>query len=413
MSNDEITNLLTVILIAMIVILFILVVVYLVLRIKTNKPQKREEKTKLDSKQTSKQSEITTYNKQSIFSFMKFDKIEDNMIVRRNGNKFLMLIECQGINYDLMSGLEKNSVEQGFLQFLNTLRYPIQIYVQTRTVNLESGIIKYKERVKEIQDRLIKKQMELNRKESLGYALQDINKARLDVTRERNLYEYGIDIINNTEKMSLNKNILRKHYYVIIDYVPEEINTNSFGKEEISSMAFSELYTKAQSIINALAVCGVNGKILNSEELAELLYVAYNRDESEVYDLEKALNAGYDELYSTAEDVLDKRMKELDKKVEYEAKKLANETVMEVMEERENARRVKQQEAEMDELIRQMASYMVEENESLIGKDVADAAKSKINGEEKVEEETVKTTTRRRGRKKKITKEEEGINEEE
>ena len=413
MSNDEITNLLTVILIAMIVILFILVVVYLVLRIKTNKPQKREEKTKLDSKQTSKQSEITTYNKQSIFSFMKFDKIEDNMIVRRNGNKFLMVIECQGINYDLMSGLERNSVEQGFLQFLNTLRYPIQIYVQTRTVNLESGIIKYKERVKEIQDRLIKKQMELNRKESLGYALQDINKARLDVTRERNLYEYGIDIINNTEKMSLNKNILRKHYYVIIDYVPEEINTNSFGKEEISSMAFSELYTKAQSIINALAVCGVNGKILNSEELAELLYVAYNRDESEVYDLEKALNAGYDELYSTAEDVLDKRMKELDKKVEYEAKKLANETVMEVMEERENARRVKQQEAEMDELIRQMASYMVEENESLIGKDVADAAKSKINGEEKVEEETVKTTTRRRGRKKKITKEEEGINEEE
>ena len=412
MSNDEITNLLTVILIAMIVILFILVVIYLVLRIKINKPQKSEEKTKPNSKQSSKQSEIATYNKQSIFSFMKFDRIEDNMIVRKNGNKFLMVIECQGINYDLMSGLEKNSVEQGFLQFLNTLRYPIQIYVQTRTVNLESGIIKYKERVKEIQDRLLKKQMELNRKESLGYSMSDINKARLDVTREKNLYEYGIDIINNTERMSLNKNILRKHYYVIIDYVPEEINTNNFGKEEISSMAFSELYTKAQSIINALAVCGVNGKILNSEELAELLYVAYNRDESEVYDLDKALNAGYDELYSTAEDVLDKRMKELDKKVEYEAKKLANETVMELMEERENARRVKQQEAEMEDLIRRMASYMVEENESLIGKDVADVAKKKINREGK-KEEKVKTATKRKARKNTTTKEEEGINEEE
>ena len=241
MSNDEITNLLTVILIAMIVILFILVVIYLVLRIKINKPQKSEEKTKPNSKQSSKQSEIATYNKQSIFSFMKFDRIEDNMIVRKNGNKFLMVIECQGINYDLMSGLEKNSVEQGFLQFLNTLRYPIQFYVQTRTVNLESGIIKYKERVKEIQDRLLKKQMELNRKESLGYSMSDINKARLDVTREKNLYEYGIDIINNTERMSLNKNILRKHYYVIIDYVPEEIYTFNFGIEDISCMAFSEL----------------------------------------------------------------------------------------------------------------------------------------------------------------------------
>ena len=407
MSNDEITNILTVILISMIFILFVLIIIYLILKIKTKNPQKREGNVKQKPKQNVTQSESISYNKQSIFSFMKFDKIEDNMIVRRNGNKFLMVIECQGINYDLMSGLEKNSVEQGFLQFLNTLRYPIQIYVQTRTVNLESGIIKYKSRVKEIQDRLIKKQMELNRKESLGYSLQEINKSRIDVARERNLYEYGIDIINNTEKMSLNRNILRKHYYVIIDYVPEEINTNSFGKEEISSMAFSELYTKSQSIINALAVCGVNGKILDSEELAELLYVAYNRDESEIYDLEKALNAGYDELYSTAEDVLDKRMKELDRKVEYEAKKLANEKVMEVMEERENAKKVKQKEAEMDELIRQMASYMIEENESLIGKDVAESAKNKINGTEK-EKTEVKKTVRS---KKSIKAKEEDINE--
>ena len=407
MSNDEITNILTVILISMIFILFVLIIIYLILKIKTKNPQKREGNVKQKPKQNVTQSESISYNKQSIFSFMKFDKIEDNMIVRRNGNKFLMVIECQGINYDLMSGLEKNSVEQGFLQFLNTLRYPIQIYVQTRTVNLESGIIKYKSRVKEIQDRLIKKQIELNRKESLGYSLQEINKSRIDVARERNLYEYGIDIINNTEKMSLNRNILRKHYYVIIDYVPEEINTNSFGKEEISSMAFSELYTKSQSIINALAVCGVNGKILDSEELAELLYVAYNRDESEIYDLEKALNAGYDELYSTAEDVLDKRMKELDRKVEYEAKKLANEKVMEVMEERENAKKVKQKEAEMDELIRQMASYMIEENESLIGKDVAESAKNKINGTEK-EKTEVKKTVRS---KKSIKAKEEDINE--
>ena len=42
-------------------------------------------------------------------------------------------------------------VEQGFLQFLNTLRYPIQLYIQTRTVNLESSINTYKQRVNEIK----------------------------------------------------------------------------------------------------------------------------------------------------------------------------------------------------------------------------------------------------------------------
>ena len=82
------------------------------------------------------------YNKQSITKFMEFDKIEDNMIVQKNGNRYLMVVECQGVNYDLMSSMEQTAVEEGFLQFLNSLRYPIQIYVQTRTVNLENSIEK-------------------------------------------------------------------------------------------------------------------------------------------------------------------------------------------------------------------------------------------------------------------------------
>ena len=376
MSSDGITNLLSIVLMTMIVILFVLVVVYFVLKARMDKPQKKEKGRKEETKE--KKSENISYNKQSIFSFLEFDRIEDNMIVRKKGNKFLMVIECQGINYDLMSGIEKNSVEQGFLQFLNTLRYPIQIYVQTRTVNLESGIIKYKERVNKIKDRLMQKQMEYARKEGLGYSREELEKAKLEVTRERNLYEYGVDIINNTEKMSLNKNILRKHYYVIIDYVPEDVNLADFGKDEISSMAFSELYTKAQSIINALGVCGVNGKILDSNELAELLYIAYNRDEAEIYELDKALNAGYDELYSTAPDVLDKRMKEIDKKIEIEANKVANKAVMEAMADAEKVRKVKEKEDEMDELIKQMAQFIIKENENLVGKEVADKAKEKV-----------------------------------
>ncbi len=51
---------------------------------------------------------------------MQFDKIEDNMIVQDKGPKYLMVIECEGINYDLMSQMEKTAVEAGFVQFLNT-----------------------------------------------------------------------------------------------------------------------------------------------------------------------------------------------------------------------------------------------------------------------------------------------------
>ena len=59
---------------------------------------------------------------------------------------------------------------------------------------------------------------------------------------------------------------------------------------------------------------------MTSNELVELLYVAYNRDEAEVYGLDKALKAGYDELYSTAPDVVEKQMRALDREIEEEAR---------------------------------------------------------------------------------------------
>lgn len=388
MNDNEITGLLTTVLIFMIGILSVLVIIYIVLRLKMS--TKKEAKVNKVEKSKSTIDNATVYNKQSIFSFMDFDKVEDNMIIRKNGNKFLMIIECQGINYDLMSGMEKNGVEQGFIQFLNTLRYPIQIYVQTRTVNLEGSIISYKARVKEIQDRLLKKQMEYNKLEGLGVIGKELDNAKLELTREKNLYEYGIDIINNTERMSLNRNILRKHYYVIISYTPEEMSNSNYSKDEIKNIAFSDLYTRAQSIISALGVCGINGKILDSNGLAELLYIAYNRDDSEVYNLEKAFNSVYDEMYSTAPDVFEKRIKEINIRIKEEAQKKANEVIIQAAEESEKERRAKQKEAEMEDLINQMANLIIEENESLVGSELAEKAKEKLS---------------KQGRKKKITKE--------
>ena len=54
----------------------------------------------------------------------------------------------------------------------------------------------------------------------------------------------------------------------------------NFTKEDAHDLAYSELYTRCRSIAGALAPCGVQTSIMNSMELAEMLYVAYNRDES-------------------------------------------------------------------------------------------------------------------------------------
>ena len=379
MSENQISNFLTISLIALVVIFFVLLIVLLVLVLKGKSKNKEKQTKSTTSENNESIKKDVEYNKNSIFGFMEFDKVEDNMIIRKKGRQYIMVIECQGINYDLMSGLEKNSVEQGFLQFLNTLRYPIQLYVQTRTVNLGSSISRYRSRINTIRDEYMRKQMEYNSMvNSEGYSVREINNARFELVRAQNLYEYGLDIVNNTEKMNLNKNILKKHYYVVISYVPEE-NTNQYDVEEIKNMAFSDLYTRAQALISSLGVCDVSGKVLDSKELAELLYIAYNRDESETYQLDNALKAGVDELYSTAKNVLDKRMQQIDAEVQAKANIEANEAAIEAMMNQDKLRRAKQQEERMSQLIDEMAKNLLDENEEILGEDVVEDAKKIID----------------------------------
>ena len=185
------------------------------------------------------------YTKESIFNFMEFDKIEDNMIIQKDGSRYLMVVQCQGVNYDLMSVNEKIGVEEGFLQFLNTLRHPIQLYVQTRTVNLEDSVNTYKKKLKEFDDKLEKLKLEYQQMiNAETYSKEELDRMNFDITRQKNLCEYAKDIISNTEKMSLNKNDLNKQYYVVVPHYPEDLGNNNFDKEELKNMAFSELYTK-------------------------------------------------------------------------------------------------------------------------------------------------------------------------
>ena len=376
MTDDQITQILTWVLIFMSFILITLVVVFIYVKAKDMKRKKLERlaNQKLNDENT-ETSNIATrgYNKQSISKFMEFDKIEDNMIVQKNGNRYLMVIECQGVNYDLMSSMEQTAVEEGFLQFLNSLRYPIQIYVQTRTVNLENSITNYKRRIDEIESVLRRREAEYESNKQSGlFEKEELKSQFYELTKIRNLYEYGKDIIYNTQQMSLNKNILNKQYYIITSYYPSDLGNSNFDKDELQNIAFAELYTRCQAMISSLSSSGVEGKILDSDSLVELLYMAYNRDEAEVFGLDKAIMAGYDELYSTAPEVIDKKIYALDQEIQEKAIEKAQDAVEEVRTAKE--RKLRERQMKMEDIIDEMAKIIVQENEAYIGKDVTQDA---------------------------------------
>lgn len=307
---------------ALIFLLMIFAIIMLV-RVSKKEKNKTNQKSSNNSSQSSTSKTTTDNNKkEDVFKFMEFDRIQDNMIVQSGGNRYTMAIRCKGINYDLMSEVEQMAVEQGFITFLNTLKYPIQLYVQAQNIDLKHVVKGYKDFISPLQEEYAKYNKLYEEKSSIF----DINKEEIDkIDQERtrivNVYEYANDIISYVEKMSINKNLLQRNFYVLVSYVKSDIAAvNKFTKEEIDEMCYSELLTRCNSIISALASSSVTGTILNSNELADLLYIAYNRDDKTLMGVRDALESGFYRLYSTSYDAFTRKDEMLRESIETEAK---------------------------------------------------------------------------------------------
>ena len=155
-----------------------------------------------------------------------------------------------------------------------------------------------------------------------------VKKLSFDRKRKMNIVEYSESIEEYTNKINDSQYMLQQKTYIVVSYYASEIGeTKKYSDIELNDLVFSELFTRTQTILNALTSSEITGKVLNSEELAELLYVAYNRESSDTYTLKNALDAQYDRLYSTAKDVLETRKQELRKQIETEAMKLATNSI--------------------------------------------------------------------------------------
>lgn len=396
----EIINILNIILVVLVFVIFALAIIYFAVVYRNKNTGKSEIKTSNKSSGEYTSNVATGLPKESINKFMEFDEIKDNMIIRKNRTQYVMILQCQGVNYDLMSEEEKIAVEQGFVQFLNTLRFPIQLYVQTRSLNLKEIIDGYRDKVKEIKTEVEELQKKMEEAKLRGND-NLYEKLKYEAKRKENVLEYGASIADYIGRMSLNKNVLQQKTYVIVSYYASENGSiSNYSKEEIDDLCFQELFTRSQSVMRSLAGSEITGKILNSEELAELLYIAYNRDDSELLQLSKALDAEYDSLYNTAKDVLKKKQEKLEEKINLEAVELATESIVKADKKREQELENK---AKRKEKVKEKALELIEEYRTQMDDDLYKRVKKEINEEEKEEVvvEKEEAPKKKRGRKKK------------
>ena len=389
MDTVQMLNLILIVILVLILVLGFIAGILIFKMRKKKEPQNDNIQVQTQGQAQAKTNLITRDGKliNSIYKFMEFDEVLDNMIVRKGRKQYVMVIECKGINYDLLSEEEKNAVESGFIEFLNTLRFSIQLYVQTRKLNFEDLINNYHSKIHDIDNQIARLNTQIENARRNGNK-DLVTKLEFEKNRRQNILEYGESITDYTERLSESKNILQQKTYIIISYYTAEFgDTSNYSNDEIDDIAFSELYTRAQTLIRALASAEVTGKVLNSEELMELLYVAYNREQSEIFTLRNALNSEYDKLYSTARDVMEEKKNRINRQIEADAAKLASKSIIDADKEEMQKRRKEEQ-------IRQKALEMVEEYKDDMSKPLFEAVKQKVQNAN-VEEE-IKDKPKRR-----------------
>jgi len=192
--------------------------------------------------------------------FVSVKEIRDGVIILKNGTMVSILM-TSSLNFALKSNDEQRAILLQFQNFLNSLEYSTQIYVQSKKLDIRQYIAVMENRRKEQINELIKIQTK----------------------------EYIEFIKNFTE----NVNIVSKNFFIVISYSPSIIQTGGginklFGKTTDSakkSDSFEEGRTQLEQRINVveqgLTRTGLRLVRLGTEETVELLYKIFNPGESE------------------------------------------------------------------------------------------------------------------------------------
>ena len=301
--------------------------------------------------------------RERVHDFLGFDSVDNGMIIRKDRKEFIMVLLCNGVNFDLRSEREKLAIEEGFLQFLNTLKNPVQLYVQTRSLNFTDIIKDYKDRTeifkKEIDDLAEKMKKALATSQEEKY-----RKYEYLYNNKRRLWEYAQDTLMYTERLNRNRNVLEQKTYIIVSYYAEELGQRgeNYTQEERESIIFSELFTRCNNISNALRSSSISSRVLNSEELVELLFNAFNRDELENINLKNYLENEADKLYTTSQDVLNKRKKMLQEEINIQGIELATQSITKANKKRK--KEIEELEKNKNEKIKEKAKVTLEQYKS-------------------------------------------------
>jgi type IV secretory pathway VirB4 component len=196
--------------------------------------------------------------------FVPIKEVRDGIVILKN-NSMRAIVMASSLNFALKSEDERNSIIYQFQNFLNSLDFPVQIFIQSRKLDIRPYIALLEERYKD--------------------QLNDLMKIQIR--------EYIAFIKNFTE----NSNIMTKSFFVVIPYDPPMVGTkaqiigNLMGGKKDSGSAkdksshFEEnrmqLEQRVSVVEQGLVRTGIRTIGLGTEEVVELFYKIFNPGDTE------------------------------------------------------------------------------------------------------------------------------------
>ena len=204
------------------------------------------------SKMTQNVSSATTQK------FIDVAEVKDNVIVLKNG-ALRAVLAVSAINYELKSTDEQTAIIGQYQNFLNSLDFPVQIMVNSRQMNIDSYINFISQKEKEQPNELL----------------------RLQTSEYTRFIKELVSV----------SNIMDKTFYVIVPFSPiESVDSGLFSnimsrfnpqknileKRQNFETYKNQLFQRVDHVITALGATGVKIIPLETQDIIELLFNAYN-----------------------------------------------------------------------------------------------------------------------------------------
>lgn len=203
-------------------------------------------------------SKLTNKPPASTQQYLDIAEIRDDVVVMKDGTLRAVLL-VSSINFALKSEDEQTAIIQGYVSFLNSLDFPVQIIIQSRQLNMDAYLGSLAAKAKEQTNELLRTQIAEYR-EFIG------------------------------QLVTLGE-IMGKRFYAVVPFAPGQSGKQSFFQQlgtvvaaarviRLSEAIFQKykerLLARVEKVTANLGSFGVTAVPLNTQSLIELYYNSYN-----------------------------------------------------------------------------------------------------------------------------------------